>query len=530
MHVNILVAGGTYINAMTNDSDKKHFTMVGGSTVARLLGRYSKHDIFLHTNMSSEQARLTKSVKKSLHKDYVNTEYAENVSAKFGILHDDRIDAFGNTFESARIHKKNDKFFRDFDMFILTTDMNQRDFRYFRAYAHNNDIPVVIITFEEYRIASDLHDTVITFDDGADDRLPLYHLRLKEIHQALLELKVNEAPLITRQVLDKEPVRATNVRRQSKLALQLVLFAGILAVAIFIIMSIFQFFSGDGGSDSADIDWDAPVEHAECATVEECTEIGDGYLAELEDHMDISQEPYIFFENRPRRTYQDYDVNDGLTLSTEHREMPGDAADTETYLSYYEEFETLFPDEYTDTVDTYRLFSDGEGNTLAYVDISDEEIIFAMDFRDSGNKAARYRTLIHEFAHIYSLPPEDFDSDCTPQTSMDCLLDDTMMADYTERYWSSYGEEWMENRYKSQYERDAFFSHNINDFYVPYQAVNPKEDYAVTFTMFVTREIPAEDSTGLNNVKVKSMYETPENVALRVDILKNLLELERSSS
>src|SRR5699024_1427228 len=165
-------------------------------------------------------------------------------------------------------------------------------------------------------------------------------------------------------------------------------------------MSIFQFFSGDAPSERADIDWNAPVRHAEGGTVEECTALGDEYLAELEEHIDISQEPYIFFENRPRRTYQDYDVDDGLTLTEEHRELP-DSADP--YLSYYDEFDALFPDRYTDTIDTYRLFSDGEGNTLAYVDITDEEIIFAMDFRDSGNKAARYRTLIHEFAHIYSL-------------------------------------------------------------------------------------------------------------------------------
>src|SRR5699024_11114931 len=95
MHVNILVAGGTYMNNMTNDTCRKQFSMVGGITVARLLGRYSKHDIYLHTNMSSEQTKLTSSLQKSLHKDYVNTEYVEKVSAQFGILHDDRIDAVG---------------------------------------------------------------------------------------------------------------------------------------------------------------------------------------------------------------------------------------------------------------------------------------------------------------------------------------------------------------------------------------------------------------------------------------------------
>src|SRR5699024_698478 len=127
-------------------------------------------------------------------------------------------------------------------------------------------------------------------------------------------------------------------RRQSKLIGQMVLLAGILALTIFVIMRIFQYFSGDPPTERADIDWHAPVEHEECGTVEACTALGDDYLAELEDHIDISQEPYIFFENRPRRTYQDYDVNGGLTLIEEHREVPDSAA---PYLAYYEEFDAL---------------------------------------------------------------------------------------------------------------------------------------------------------------------------------------------
>src|SRR5699024_3054394 len=146
-----------------------------------------------------------------------------------------------------------------------------RVFRYFRAYAHNNGIQVIIITFGEYRIASDPLDTVITLENDEDDKLPLYHLELKRIHKALLDININRTPLITMQVLDKEPVKRTAVRRQSNLALQMVLFAGILALVIVVIMSIFQFFSGGGPSEQAEIDWNAPVDHAECGTVEACT-------------------------------------------------------------------------------------------------------------------------------------------------------------------------------------------------------------------------------------------------------------------
>src|SRR5699024_10198282 len=159
-------------------------------------------------------------------------------------------------------------------------------------------------------------------------------------------LTMKGAALRTTRVLDQDRVKRTTVRRQSRFALQMVLFAGIIALIIVVIMSIFQFFSGGADNDQADIDWNAPVDHAECETVEACTALGDEYLAELEEYIDISDEPYIFFENRPRRTYQDYDVNGGLTLIEEHRELPDSA---EPYLEYYAEFEALFPDEYTDT-------------------------------------------------------------------------------------------------------------------------------------------------------------------------------------
>ncbi|CAM4240890.1 hypothetical protein [Lacicoccus alkaliphilus] len=520
----ILVAGGTYKNQMTRETGRKQFSMVGGHVVARLLGRYSKHDIYLHTNMSSEAQDLTRNLRQSIRKDHVSTEYIEKVSAPFGILTDGGIHALANTFESARIHRRDGRFFRTFDAFVLTTDLNQRDFKYLRSYAHNNDIPLIIITCGEYRLhMTHPDDRLITLEAGAG--LPLYHLHLSEIHESLLTVKIKDTPLITRQVQDKEPVSEGTFRKPATLLGQLIIFATGIALLIFLIMSVFEWFSAPGQNPQADIDWNAAVDHPDCSTVEACTVLGDRYLSALEEYMDISREPYVFFENRPRRTYQDYAVDDGAPeLIEEVREVPGGA---EPYLGYYDEFETLFPEEYTDQIDIFRLFSDGEGNTLAYVEISEDETVLAMDFRDNAHKAARYRTHVHEFAHLYSLPPEDFTDECAADTAMDCLKEDTLMHDYTVRFWSHYGAGWLENRYKSQAERDAFFANNITDFYVPYQAVNPKEDYAVTFTMFVTRAIPAE-SGQLQDIKVRSMYEDPEHVKLRADILRNLLELERA--
>ena len=60
---------------------------------------------------------------------------------------------------------------------------------------------------------------------------------------------------------------------------------------------------------------------------------------------------------------------------------------------------------------------------------------------------------------------------------------------------------------------------------MPYQALNPKEDYAVTFTAFITGTMP-ESEAQLADVKVRAFYEDPDLAALRVDILGNLLAYE----
>lgn len=157
--------------------------------------------------------------------------------------------------------------------------------------------------------------------------------------------------------------------------------------------------------------------------------------------------------------------------------------------------------------------------------IKDDGTVLAMDVRDNTHKATQYRNLIHEFGHIYSLPIEDFDESCD-STDISCIKEGTIIADHAERFWSQYDESWLENSDKSRFQLEGFYNNNVTDFYVPYQATNVKEDYAITFMKFITEKIPS-NSSQLRDVKVQSMYEDAELVALRVDILKSFVQLEK---
>src|SRR5699024_2539946 len=58
-----------------------------------------------------------------------------------------------------------------------------------------------------------------------------------------------------------------------------------------------------------------PVDHPDCATIEECKQLGDRYLDALSGYIDIDEEPHIFIENRSRTDYIAYRVDDELKLS-----------------------------------------------------------------------------------------------------------------------------------------------------------------------------------------------------------------------
>ena len=517
----ILAAGGIYIDTENTD----HIETAGGFKIASLIGRQSRNETHIHTNFSTEETKITDAVKRSLRADGVDTRRAAKVSAAYGRLYDGGFDAGSNNYETVKSDRRFGHWFRDADVFVLSTDIAERDFRVLMAVANNNDIETHVFTCGEYPVTSRRENVHIHALDGDENQKPDYHNQLDAIKGVLAG-----AGIIGWSPVERAPdeMPKTAFHDAGRFLLQIASLALAAALVIGGGIMLLEQLSGPGEEYETDIDWQQPVDHAECTTIEECKELGDRYLDALKEYIDIDEEPHIFIENRSRTDYITYTVDDELNLTDPVHENSLPVGTGEEFREIWHRFTAIIPPERLTTVTGFNLFSDGEGNTLAYVDIQPGGTTLGVDIRDHTNRAAQYRTLIHEYGHIHSLPAGDFTDGCGG-TELDCLEQDALLAGYIERFWSQYDGKWLENKYKSDPEKEAFFNNNAEDFYVPYQALNPKEDYAVTFTAFITRTMP--ESSQLADVKVRSFYEEPSLAALRVDILRNLLayEEERAS-
>lgn len=500
----ILAAGGIYKN-------QKH-KLTGGVFLSALAAQHTYSDVYLHTNFSSEETELTAELKETLRQKGVTHSSAQTVSAAYGIVSDEEFTVNSNVYET---FNPKAKYLQQLDKIILTTDIGERDFRYILNFARKRKLETIVFSCGEYIPQVSDEDLIILEDSG----IPNYHHYLNEIKSIL-----TERGFISSTIAKNRKIPETGLRKSVKMFIQLLLLALVLLLLFTGGFKLLESISPDSETFEADIDWSKEVVHDDCTTVETCRTLGDYYLSELREYVDLQDEPHIFFENRTRTTFINYEIEDFEIIGSDE-ENPLPVGDEETFTSMWHVFQQVFPNRYIEDINEYRLFSDGEGNTAAYVTITKDGTVLAMDVRDNTHKATQYRNLIHEFGHIYSLPVEDFDESCE-STDISCIKEDTIIDNHTDRFWSQYDESWLENSDKSRFQLEGFYNNNVTDFYVPYQATNVKEDYAITFMKFITEKIPS-NSSQLRDVKVQSMYEDAELVALRVDILKSFVQLEK---
>lgn len=502
----ILTAGGVYI-----DQTKTDDAFIGGHEVAILTAYHSRHTIHLHTNLSTESTEQTKILKRRLRADGVDPRIAGRVSAPYGIIDGEAVEPGSNVFETVRADRSGKG--EDYDLFILTTDIAERDFRWLLAVPGGSLFPSSSSHAASIRRSARMTSTPSSWQRRVSRSITATP---KQSARRCLRGASSNPPRSSGAAGVRSPLHTV-----LRVLVQLTAIGAIVGLAILGVLYLIGLTGGDGAHE-ADVDPDRAVDHADCSTVADCRALGDDHLAALGTYIDIRESPHMFVENRSRIHYITYTVEDFMLAgSTEHEPLP--LGSREEFEAIWTRFHTFFPEAHIQDVDQFELFSDGEGNTLAYVDVTEDGTTLAMDIRDNRTLASEYRTLIHEFAHVYSLPIEAFETD---GTDLDQLKEGTLMAEYTERFWSQYGEEWIENKFKSQPEREAFYNNNINDFYEPYQATNPKEDFAITFLHFIINEMP-EESSQLKDIKVRAFYEDPVLVGLRVDILSNILEYEK---
>jgi hypothetical protein len=214
-------------------------------------------------------------------------------------------------------------------------------------------------------------------------------------------------------------------------------------------------------------------------------------------------------------------------------------------------FITLIPTGERDSLAEYSIVTDGEGSVLAAVaQTSYDPTLWGLevDIRDSADKLNLTYTLIHEYAHLLTLGPEQV----TPSEAVfnnpedeDIYLDEvSACSDYFpgegcshsnsyinaffDEFWADIHEEWQDiNLIKDDdayYEAlDDFYSNYEDRFLTDYAATNPEEDIAEAFTFFVLSPRPNGDT--IAEQKILFFYTYPELVDLRDEITTGICTL-----
>ncbi len=214
---------------------------------------------------------------------------------------------------------------------------------------------------------------------------------------------------------------------------------------------------------------------------------------------------------------------------------------TDSHQVMWQEFANLIPAENRREITSYGLFTDGEENTMAYVEpnqIDPATWKIVMDAVDAKNKKEQQYTLIHEFGHVLTLNSDQvpFDQEASQD---DAAYEEAQQAcsrfftgegcanagSYINAFFSAF---WADIYNDLPQDEDAlyeFYEQHQDRFVTDYAATNPGEDIAESWTHFVLNDKPTGST--MADDKVRFFYDYPELVTLRDKIRARLFSASR---
>ena len=199
----------------------------------------------------------------------------------------------------------------------------------------------------------------------------------------------------------------------------------------------------------------------------------------------------------------------------------------------------------------FMIMTDGESNDLAAVAQTTYDPNFwslEVDIVDSDDKLDLTYTLIHEYAHLLTLGPDQVtpslavfnnpdDDDIYYEEASACPVyfpgegcshRDSYINAYFNRFWADIHEEWQDINLieddDEYYEAlDNFYYDYEDRFLTDYAATNPEEDIAEAFSSFVLSPRPNGNTTA--EEKTLFFYDYPELVDLREGIISGICSL-----
>jgi hypothetical protein len=252
-----------------------------------------------------------------------------------------------------------------------------------------------------------------------------------------------------------------------------------------------------------------------------------------------------------------YSVSGDQISNPLYEEVPSDLLafqeDTASQQAIWDYFTTLIPSGERTSLAEYSVVTDGEGNLLAAVaQTSYDPALWTLevDIRDAGDRLNLTYTLIHEYAHLLTLGPEQVMPSVAVFTHPDngdifsdevnacpdyfpgegCSRSDSYINTFFTAFWTDIYEEWQDinliEKDEAYYRAlDAFYDKYRDRFVTDYAATDPEEDIAESFTFFVLSPRPKGDT--IAEQKTLFFYQYPELVRLRDEILHGLCRLNQ---
>ena len=219
-------------------------------------------------------------------------------------------------------------------------------------------------------------------------------------------------------------------------------------------------------------------------------------------------------------------------------------ANTQSHQQMWQQFANLIPESQRGDIVQYGIFTDGEENTMAYVEPNQEDPTrwnIVMDAVDAMNQKEQQYTLIHEYGHILTLNNRQvpFDAQAAVDdaayeeaantcprffTGEGCANSNSYINAFFDEFWADIYDELPQD--PEDYDAvDAFYNQYQDRFVTDYAATNPGEDIAESWTHFVLNDKPTGDS--IADQKVRFFYDYPELVTLREQIQARLYSQSR---
>ena len=252
-----------------------------------------------------------------------------------------------------------------------------------------------------------------------------------------------------------------------------------------------------------------------------------------------------------------YAISGDRISDPDYEDVPAELTSYQDDITSHQEiwdyFTTLIPSEMRSSLAEYSIVTDGEGNVLAAVaqTLHDPALWgLEVDINDSDDKLNLTYTLIHEYAHLLTLGPDQVTPSIAVFNNPDdddiyydevnacpeyfpgegCSRSDSYINTFFNEYWAKIYEEWQDvnliEEDNTYYEAlDEFYYTYEDQFVTDYAATNPEEDIAEAFTFFVLSSRPDGDT--IAEQKILFFYDYPELVALRDEIIGSICSLNQ---